>query len=227
MIYNKEELIQFEEEIAQIYQTGAIKGPIHLRDGNEDILIDIFKGIRPQDYVFATWANHLEALLKGVPKNLVKQRILDGRSMAMNFPNFRFYTSAIVGGILPIATGLAWSIKKQKLDEKVFVFIGDMTLHTGIAHESIKYSIYNRLPINFIVANNKKSVDTPTKDAWAPDCMQKWDDTEINSSRDRITYQLANDYNKFNRKYNRGDIIRFYSYKSKWPHSGVGQFIAF
>src|SRR5688572_6991737 len=106
---NKQELQDFENEIADTYQTGVIKGPIHLRDGNEESLIEIFQSIKPTDYKFATWANHLEALLSGVPKEDVKARILEGRSMAMNFPNYRFYTSAIVGGICPIGVGVAWA----------------------------------------------------------------------------------------------------------------------
>ena len=39
----KEELIIFEKDIADLYKQGLIRGPIHLRDGNEDILIEIFK----------------------------------------------------------------------------------------------------------------------------------------------------------------------------------------
>ena len=88
-----EYLIHFENEIAQIYETAAIKGPIHLRGGNEKILIKIFKQINTDDTVFATWANHLEALLHCIPREKVKKRILDGHSMAMNFPEYNFYTS--------------------------------------------------------------------------------------------------------------------------------------
>jgi TPP-dependent pyruvate/acetoin dehydrogenase alpha subunit len=204
---NKQDLQNFEEEISSIYQTGVIKGPIHLRNGNEDKLIEIFKDIKPYDYKFATWANHLEALLSGVPEDAVKQRILDGRSMAMNFPQYKFYTSAIVGGICPIGLGVAHAIKTRNGPEKVHMFIGDMTLHCGITHECIKYGAYNNLPIRWIVANNKKSVDTPTDEAWG--------------GYSRMTLDTVRACEKL------GAYMKYYSYKSKWPHSGVGKFVSF
>ena len=58
---NKQQLIDFEKDIAALYEEGKIRGVIHLRDGNEEKLIEIFKSIGIEDYVFATWANHLEA----------------------------------------------------------------------------------------------------------------------------------------------------------------------
>ncbi len=214
---NKQDLIDFENDIADVYQTGVIKGPIHLRDGNEDTLIEIFKDIKEWDYKFATWANHLEALLSGVPKESIKARILESRSMAMNFPEHRFYTSAIVGGICPIGLGVAWAIKKRRGHEKVWMFIGDMTVHCGIAHECIKYGIYNDLPIKWVIADNGKSVDTPTRDAWQHDSYKL----------DYYTDSLVKSYNKMSFFHNcRHDLI-YYRYKSRFPHSGTGQFVSF
>ena len=207
------ELQDFEDEIAKIYESGAIRGPIHLRDGNESFLIDIFREIDEKDYKFATWANHLEALLSGIPKEKVKERILEGRSMAMNFPEYRFYTSAIVGGICPIAVGTAWAIKQRKGTEKVWVFLGDMGVHCGIAHESIKYGIYNNLPIKWIISDNHKSVDTPTDMAW--------------NNLVGETFDLTQQYNRLAYKYNKNSAIIYYKYKSKYPHSGIGSFVSF
>ena len=82
---NKQELIDFEKEISEIYETGQIKGPIHLRDGNEDFLVEYFdENFTGGDYVFATWANHEEVLLSGVPKEKVKERILKGESWSFS-----------------------------------------------------------------------------------------------------------------------------------------------
>lgn len=212
---NKNDLIKFEEEIAAIYQTGVIKGPIHLRDGNEDILIDIFKDIKVTDYKFTTWSNHLESLLSGVPKENVKQRILDGKSMANNWPEYRFYSSAIVGGICSIATGVALGIKKREGKERVWAFIGDMCFSGGQAHECIKYSIYNNLPITWIVADNNKSVDTPTNKSWGPKADTKY------------LVNLVKFYNTESEQLNGRNIIRYYKFNSKWPHSGTGAFISF
>ena len=105
----REELIAFEDEMAALFNAGQIKAPLHLVGGNENALIDIFKNIRPQDHIFCSWRSHYHALLKGVPRELVKQRILEGRSIALCFKEYRMLSSAIVGGICPIATGVAWA----------------------------------------------------------------------------------------------------------------------
>jgi len=206
---NKKQLIDFENDIAEIYKTGIIKGPIHLRNGNEEVLLDIFNFIYDKDYVFSTWANHLHALLKGIPPEKVKARILEGESMAMNFPEYKFYTSAIVGGICPIATGVAYGLKRKQKKNRVFAFIGDMTFLTGIANECIRYSINHDLPITWIVEDNNKSVDTPTNEAWG-------DHAYVDYVRWR---DLAKDCHNCK--------ISYYKFKSTWPHSGVGTFVSF
>jgi len=61
-LFNKQNLIDFEQNIAQIYNTGCIPGPVHLRNGNEAALIEIFKEVNYNDYVFCTCASHLEAI---------------------------------------------------------------------------------------------------------------------------------------------------------------------
>ncbi len=154
------ELISFETEIADLFESGRIKAPVHLCGGNESALIEIFKLIQPEDWVFSTHRSHLHALLKGVPPALVKAEILLGRSITLNFQAYKFFSSAIVGGILPIATGVAM------VGERAWCFVGDMASETGLFHECVKYSAGQNLPIHFIVENNGLSVQTPTQNVW-------------------------------------------------------------
>ena len=79
----------------------------------------------------------------------------------------KFYSSAIVGGNLPTAVGVALSLKRTNSISKVYTFIGDMTSETGIAHECIKYSRNKKLPIHFIIEDNSKSVCTDTRTVWS------------------------------------------------------------
>ena len=162
----KNKLINFEILIKSLYEKGKIKAPIHLSGNNEDQLIKIFRKIKPSDWVVSNWRSHYHALLHGIPEVWLKKIILEGRSMGINSKQYKFYSSSIVGGGLPIALGLALSIKKKKLKEKVFVFIGDMTFETGIFHETYKYSKNFNLPIKFIVEDNGLSTNTPTKLTW-------------------------------------------------------------
>ena len=163
---SKNDLISFEEKIKNIYEKGKIKAPIHLSGNNEDILIRIFKKIKNHDWVFSTWRNHYHALLKKIPQNWLQKEIIAGRSMGINNIKYKFYSSSIVGGIIPIALGVAKSIKIKKQKNKVWVFIGDMTFETGIFHESFKYAKNHKLPIKFIIEDNNMSTNTPTDKVW-------------------------------------------------------------
>lgn len=206
-----EDLKRFEKEIAELYESGQIKAPVHLRDGNELKLIDIFSyyKISDEDYVYSTWASHLHALLKGVPEDRVKKDILEGRSITLHYPDFNFYSSAIVGGICPIATGTAMALKKQEKPSRVYCFVGDMAFRTGICHESMIYSISNDLPITFIVEDNGKSVGTPTEDCWGK----------------ITTFELAQVYKKLAE--DSTVKVVHYGYTLSYPHSGTGVFVEF
>ena len=199
---NKRELIAFEDEIASLFNDGKIKAPIHLYHGNEENLINIFKKIKKQDWVFCSWRSHYQCLLKGVPSKDVKSEILAGRSISLCFPEFKIYSSGLVGGSIPIAVGTALSIKlKNDTKTKVYCFLGEMTAETGIAHECIKYSRNFKLPIHFVIEDNSKSVCTDTREAW----KQK-----------KLTFEEIND-----------EYVTYYRYKSKYPHAGAGKRIQF
>ena len=163
---NKKDLIDFELEIKKIYEAGKIKAPIHLSGNNEDSLISIFKKIKKNDWVFSTWRNHYHALLKGIPVNWLKKEIIAGRSMGINNIKYKFYSSAIVAGTIPIALGVAKALKLKKKNQKVWVFIGDMTFETGMFHECYKYAKNHKLPLKFVVEDNNLSTNTPTNKVW-------------------------------------------------------------
>ena len=163
---NKEDLIKFEKEISELFLAKKIHVPVHLVGGNESKLINIFKQIKKEDFVFSTHRNHFHALLKGIPKEKLKQIITDGESMHIYDKNLRFFTSSIVGGILPIAVGVAMGIKMKGKDRRVYAFCGDMSAEMGIFHECTKYAERQKLPIDFIIEDNGLSVNTPTQDTW-------------------------------------------------------------
>jgi len=156
----KQELIDFETEIKDLFLDAKIRAPIHLSGGNEDALIEIFKLIKPEDWVLSTHRSHYHALLKGIDKEWIKSEILAGRSIDLSNREHKFLSSAIVGGCLPIALGLAMA------GESVWVFVGDMAAETGMFHECIKYAGGHNLPIRFVVEDNGLSVDTPTQEVW-------------------------------------------------------------
>src|SRR5271157_420803 len=160
------DLMEFEREIAALFVAKKIRTIIHLYSGGEDELIRIFQDIKENDWVMCSWRSHYQCLLKGVPREELKAEIVAGRSIALCFPEYRIMSSGIVGGILPIATGIALGLKRSGEDAKVHCFMGDMTAETGIAHECIKYAYGHDLPIQFHVEDNGLSVCTDTKKSW-------------------------------------------------------------
>jgi TPP-dependent pyruvate/acetoin dehydrogenase alpha subunit len=164
--WNEEELIHFENKIVESWETGKIRGPVHLSGGNEKHLIEIFKRISENDWVFSTWRSHYHALLKGVSPDWLESEILDGRSISIINREKKFYSSAIVGGIIPIATGVAMSNKRGNKNDIVWCFIGDMTFETGTFMENYKYIKNFELPVRFVVEDNGVSTNTPTIETW-------------------------------------------------------------
>jgi TPP-dependent pyruvate/acetoin dehydrogenase alpha subunit len=200
----KEDLITFENEIADVFSQGLIKAPVHLRAGREQQLIDIFQkySIGPDDFIYGFWDSHELCLLKGVPRAEVKQAIIEGRSISLCFPQHNIYCSGIVGSLMGVATGTAWALKSQGKKGRVFLFCGDMSSETGIFHEAVKYAVNFDLPAMFVVSDNGLSVMTNTRESWGS--SEPWfKDTRFESK------------------------IEYFQYKNGWPHSGLGKLIKF
>ncbi|OGX37692.1 MAG: hypothetical protein A3G91_04125 [Omnitrophica WOR_2 bacterium RIFCSPLOWO2_12_FULL_50_9] len=200
----KEDLCDFEKEIAEIYATGVIKAPVHLRSGREEQLIQIFKdnSIASEDYVFGHWDSHELALLKGVPREEVKQAILDGKSISLCFPEYKIFCTGIVGSLMGTAVGVAWALQRQNQRGRVYIFCGDMSSETGIFHEAVKYAVSFDLPVVFVVCDNGLSVMTETRKVWGS--PEPW--------------FLGTKYEK---------KIIYFRYKNNYPHSGLGWKIKF
>ena len=164
--WTEEKLIRFEQSIVDIWEAGKIKGPVHLSNGNETPLIEIFKRIKETDWVFSTWRSHYHWVLKGLSADYATEIIKEGKSITMCEHEERFYASAIVGGTLPIALGVASAIKKDGGDDKVWVFVGDMSFESGIFYEVHKYARNFDLPLYFVVEDNGVSTYTPTDATW-------------------------------------------------------------
>lgn len=210
--HTPETLREFERQIAADFDAARIRAPVHLAGGNEKELIDIFERVRKEDWVLTQWRSHYHCLLKGVPPERLRADILAGRSISLCYPEYRIVSSAIVGGVLPIAVGLGMSIKRRAEAfvigedgtlreergvgrERVLVFVGDMTADGGMFHECTQYAVGHDLPVHFVIEANGKSVCTDTQEVWGIGSNEtKWE---------------------------------WYHYDLLWPHSGAGKRVQF
>jgi len=163
---NAADLVAFEKRVADAFADKQIRGPVHLSGGNESQLIEIFKAIDPLDWVCTSYRNHYHALLHGIPKEKLFKAICDGYSMTLQFPEHRFFSTAIVGGQLSIAVGIAAAIKRLDAPNRVWCFLGDMASTIGAFHEASQYAGRQSLPIRFLIEDNGVSCNTPTQDCW-------------------------------------------------------------
>jgi pyruvate dehydrogenase E1 component alpha subunit len=187
-------LISFERRVAAAFNDAKIRAPIHLHGGNEAELINIFADIDKNDWVFSSWRSHYHCLLKGVDENVLFNDICNGKSITLLYPEHKIYTSAIVGGIVPIALGAAKAIQLNGSTDHVYLFIGEMTSETGAASEAHRYAVNFDLPITFIIEDNGKSVCTDTSEAWG-------------SSKLSLVGKPK---------------VVHYTYELPWPHAGAG-----
>tara|TARA_Y100001936_G_C15735732_1_gene488354 strand:- start:310 stop:690 length:381 start_codon:yes stop_codon:yes gene_type:complete len=123
--------------------------------------------------------------------------IIDGRSMSTNSTKPNFYSSSIVGGIIPIAVGTAKAQKLKNSSFKTWCFIGDMTFETGIFYEAYKYVKNLNLPLQFVVEDNNLSTNTPTDETWGG-----------------IKKSIPSD-------------VIYYKYEREYPHHGTGNWVLF
>ena len=199
------DLISFEEEIAESFNNAEIRAPIHLYNGNEEKIIDIFKNVKKEDYVFCTWRSHYQCLLKGVPRDVLKKDILDGKSITLCYPEYNIFSYAIVTVAISIANGRALAEKLKGSNSHVWCFVGEMSSETGAFHENVKYSTAHNLPITWVIEDNGKSVCTDTRETW---------------NMKNLSYE------EFDLLNSRGNVI-YYKYDTKYPHAGAGKRIQF
>ena len=192
---NKQELIDFERHIADLFEEGKIPYPIHFSGGNEEKLIEIFKQVNNGDYVFSTHRSHYHYLLKGGSPEKLEKMILNGHSMHIFDKNLNFLSTSIVAGNCGIAVGTALALKNKKSKNKVWCFVGDGVEDEGHFYEAVRYVDGWDLPCTFVIEDNDRSVETPKRERYGSSEM-KWPSC----------------------------VIR-YNYKSTWPHVQTGKWV--
>lgn len=179
-VISKKELIDFEKEIANLFDRGEIPYLIHLSGGNEDQLIEIFKNINPGDYIFSTHRSHYHYLLAGGSKEKLKEKILNGQSMFVFDKKLNFLCSSIVAGTPSIAAGVALALKRKGSKKRVWCFVGDGAEDEGHFCEAARYVDGWDLPCTFIIEDNNRSVNTPKSERYGkseinwPNCVKRY-----------------------------------------------------
>ena len=161
---------RFEEASERLYQRGMIRGFLHTYIGEEAIAVGSISNLRDDDYVIGHYRDHGHALARGIePKHAMAE--LCGKSTGCSggkggsmhlFDAQKHFMGghAIVGGQLPLATGIALGIKLKNLDSVVMCFFGDGAVNEGEFHEAMNLASLWKLPIVFMLENNLYGMGT-------------------------------------------------------------------
>ena len=161
---------RFEEKCAELYSAGKIRGFLHLYIGEEAVAVGALQALTLDDAVLATYREHGHALARGIPATKLMAEMYGkregcsrgrGGSMHVFDAATRFYGgSAIVGGALPLAVGLALADHMQHRRRVTACFFGDGAVAEGEFHESMNLAALWKLPVLFLCENNLYAMGT-------------------------------------------------------------------
>jgi len=161
---------RFEEASARLYMDGKIRGFLHLYIGEEAIAAGAVPLLRDDDYVVTHYRDHGHAIARGLEPRVIMAELMGkatgcsggkGGSMHLFDVSKGFMGGyAIVGGQLPIATGLALAIKQRAEDRVVICFFGDGAVNEGEFHEALNIASLWKLPVLFFLENNLYGMGT-------------------------------------------------------------------
>jgi pyruvate dehydrogenase E1 component alpha subunit len=161
---------RFEERAARGYTQALIGGYCHLNLGEEAAVVGLLSALRPSDYLFTNYREHGYAITRGIDPNRVMAELygrVDGVSKGWGGSMHMFDIDkrmlggyGIVGGQIPLATGVALAIDYRGGDEVVLCTMGDGTTNIGAFHESLNIAALWNLPIVYVIINNKLGMGT-------------------------------------------------------------------
>jgi pyruvate dehydrogenase E1 component alpha subunit len=168
---------RFEERSAEAYALGKIGGFCHLYIGQEAVSTGALSVLRPDDYVITTYRDHGIALARGMSARAVMSELFGrqdgcsrgkGGSMHLFDSNINMLGGhGIVGGHVPIATGVGFAIKYRGGDQVITCFMGESVVNTGAFHEALNMAALWKLPCVFIIENNRYGMGTALERASA------------------------------------------------------------
>jgi pyruvate dehydrogenase E1 component alpha subunit len=161
---------RFEEKAAEAYALGKIGGFCHLYIGQEAVAVGSSAALRPDDYVICSYREHGQALARGTPPGAVMAELYGkatgcskGKGGSMHlFDVSRHFLGGhgIVGGHIPLATGIGLGIKYRDGDQVCLCYFGEAAVNIGAFHEALNMASVWKLPVIFLCENNRYGMGT-------------------------------------------------------------------
>lgn len=174
---------EFEESCPKLYSQGKMGGFLHLYSGQEAVGVGVAHALHREDYMVSAYREHGLIMAKGAEPKYVMAELFGkatgvskgkGGSMHMFDAGLRFLGGyGIVGGHLPLAVGVGYSILYRESDEVVVCLFGDGATNQGVFHEAMNMAALYRVPVVFVCENNGYGIGTSVVRASSIDQLYK------------------------------------------------------
>ncbi|MGE0351812.1 MAG: pyruvate dehydrogenase (acetyl-transferring) E1 component subunit alpha [Gemmatimonadales bacterium] len=168
---------RFEEKAGEAYSLGKIGGFCHLYIGQEAVAVGALAPLRTDDYVVSSYREHGQALARGISARAVMAELFGkaagcssgkGGSMHLFDASVGFLGGhGIVGGQIPLATGMAFAAKYRETDQVAVGFFGEAAVNQGAFHEALNMAALWKLPAIYVCENNRYGMGTALERASA------------------------------------------------------------
>jgi len=168
---------RFEEKAGEAYSLGKGGGFCHLDGGQDDVEVGSLAAVGPDDYITCSYREHGHALARGMSPRTVMAELFGkapgcskgkGGSMHLFDASLGFLGGhAIVGGHLPLSTGMAFAAKYRQTSQVAVCYFGEAAVNNGAFHEALNMAALWKLPAIYICENNRYGMGTALERASA------------------------------------------------------------
>ena len=161
---------KFEEKAGQLYGQQKIRGFCHLYIGQEAVMAGAMSVLGPQDTMITAYREHAHAIARGMSANEIMAELYGkatgcskgkGGSMHMFSKEHNFLGGhGIVGAQIPMGAGIAFAEQYLGTKNLCVCFMGDGAVRQGAIHETFNMAMTWKLPVIFIVENNRYAMGT-------------------------------------------------------------------
>ena len=168
---------RFEEKAGEAYSLGKIGGFCHLYIGQEAVAVGSLAALQPGDFISCSYREHGHALARGISARTVMAELFGkaagcskgkGGSMHLFDASLGFLGGhGIVGGHIPLATGMAFAAKYRNTEQVAVCYFGEAAVNNGAFHEALNMAALWKLPCIYICENNRYGMGTALERASA------------------------------------------------------------
>ncbi|MCB2099668.1 MAG: thiamine pyrophosphate-dependent dehydrogenase E1 component subunit alpha [Rhodobacterales bacterium] len=168
-----------EIRLGEMFRDGQTRGPIHRCDGQEAVGVGATQALGDEDYVTTTHRGHHVYVGRGLEPRRIIAEIFGratgycggrgGHMLVGDASRGMLGGNAIVGAGIPAATGMALSIKVRGDNRVAMTVFGDGAAQTGICHEAMNMAGLWKLPVVFLLENNRYGLTVPQSGQSATD----------------------------------------------------------